>query len=135
MFIMCFALATAHTAEHSYGRQPDMEVAKVKGLSPPGLGHQCLTPYRSHRYRNNIRNAPNKNIKPNFVKEDTVQKGLRIATINVSSWSPKIITLMAKLAKEYDILLIQEHHKIQKGYENMTVYNCELRSCPTYSSD
>ena len=113
MFIMCFALATAHTAEHSYGRQPDMEVAKVKGLSPPGLGHQCLTSYRSHLYSNNIRSAPNKNIKANIVKEDTVQKRLRIATINVTSWSPKIVTCMSILAKEYDILLIQEHHKFR----------------------
>ena len=49
-----------------------------------------------------------------MVKEDTTQKGLRIVTINVASWSPKIVTYMTLLVKEYDILLIQEHHKIRE---------------------
>ena len=116
MFIICFALTTSHTAEHSYGRQPDSEVAKVKRLSPPGLGHECMPPCRSHLYNNSqkVRREPQKNTKANVVKEETTQNGLGIATINVASWSAKIITMVGTVSKEFDILLIQEHHKIRK---------------------
>ena len=42
------------------------------------------------------------------------QKGVKIATINVTSWSPKITLMIPKMFKEYDIILIQEHHKFRK---------------------
>ena len=113
MFIICFALATAHTAENSYGRQPDTEVAKVRGLAPPGLWHQCIKPYRSHLLKDGYRYEGTKNIEPNIIKVENPTAGLRIATINVTSWSPKIVTYMAKFAKEYDIIPIQEHHKMR----------------------
>ena len=62
MFRICFALTTAHTAEHSYGRQPEIEVAKVKGLSPRGLVHESMPPYRSHLYKNSQKFVKNRNI-------------------------------------------------------------------------
>ena len=72
-----------------------MEVAKVKGLSPPGLGHECMPPYRSRLYDKvqKARYEPYQNIKANVVKEETTQEGLRIATINITSWSAEIITM------------------------------------------
>ena len=92
-----------------------MEVAKVQGLSPPGLAHAALPPYKSHIYQNKQYIKPQSNVKTNIVKVDTdVKSGLRIVTINVTSWSPKIITMITKMAKEYDIILIQEHHKFRK---------------------
>ena len=45
MLLMCAVISTAHTGETTYGRQPHMEVAKVQGLSPPGLAHPALPPY------------------------------------------------------------------------------------------
>ena len=91
-----------------------MEVAKVKGLSPPGLAHEAMPPYKSHIYQNKHHIKPQSNVKTNIVKQDTDVKGLRIVTINVTSWSPKIITMINKMAKEYDTILIQEHHKFRK---------------------
>ena len=92
-----------------------METAKVQGLSPPGLAHAALPPYKSHVYQNKQYIRPQSNVKTNIVKVGTdVKSGLRIVTINVTSWSPKIITMITKMANEYDIILIQEHHKFRK---------------------
>ena len=99
MLLMCAVLSTAHTGETSYGRQPHMEVAKVKGLSPPGLTHEAMPPYKSHLYQDKQHIKPHSNVKTNIVKVDTDVKGLRIVTINVTSWSPKIITMISKMAK------------------------------------
>ena len=57
----------------------------------------------------NLRNS----VKLNKIKEEKTENGLKSITINVTSWSPKIKTYMIKLAKEYDIVLIQEHHKLR----------------------
>ena len=92
-----------------------MENAKVQGLSPPGLTHSALPPYKSHIFQNKQHVHPPSNVKENVVKEEgDTKRGLRIVTINVTSWSPKIITMITKMANEYDIILIQEHHKFRR---------------------
>ena len=73
-----------------------------------------LPPYKSHLCNDKLHKKPQSNVKTNIVKEETDKKGLKIATINVTSWSPKIISMISKMSKEYDIILIQEHHKFRK---------------------
>ena len=98
IFIIGLAIATAHTAEDSYGRQPHLEVTKVKGLSPPGLAHECLPSYSSNTYFKGVRTEPKQNTIANQIKEDKTLNGLRIATINVTSWSSKIIRMISHMA-------------------------------------
>ena len=108
----CIAMADGHG-----WRDRKSEVASIKTLSPPGLVNSYCPPYKSHLYKNNTQEKhikPESNVKVNTVKEETDIKGLRLVTINVTSWSPKIITMISKMSKEYDIILIQEHHKFRK---------------------
>ena len=105
MLLACISAAMAHWGERSYGREPYAEVAPIKGLSPPGLDNP---------YKHPVRHEPQQNIKANIVKEETTQHGLSVAAVNVTSWSPQIITMICKMAKDFDMLLIQEHHKIRK---------------------
>ena len=122
MILMGLALASAHTAEESYGRQPQLEVVKIKGLSPPGLTHASLPSYLSNNYSKGIRTEPEHHTITNHVQEDKTLKGLRIATINVTSWSPKIRKMITNMSGEFDIILIQEHHKLRRKDMNTGPY-------------
>ena len=106
ILLACICAAMAHSGERSYGRAPC--------LIPPGLDNPYMPSYKSHLYKHPVRNEPQQNIKANIVKEETTQQGLSVATISVTSWSPKIITMISKMAEDFDILLVHEHHKIRK---------------------
>ena len=118
----------AAMAECQLWRDRDTEVG-VFSVSPPGLVNPFTPPYKSQLYMdkkasaNNVKThivkegkriKPESNVKANIVKEVSTDKGLRICTINVTSWSPKIQTMITKMSNEYDIILIQEHHKFRR---------------------
>ena len=112
--VLCALVAMA---DGQIWRERHTEVAPIRTLSPPGLVNSYCPPYKSHLYNHKKLEKhvhPKNNVKANIVKEESDMKGLRIVTINVTSWSPKIQTMITKMAKEYDIILIQEHHKFRK---------------------
>ena len=99
-------------------------MTSIKVLGPPGLANPYLPSYKSSIYdkQTKVRTERKHNVYVNKPKEDITQHGLRVATINVTSWSPKIITMISKMAKKIDTLLIQEHHKIRKRDMKMGPY-------------
>ena len=116
IFFACFFVAMANSGEDTYGRLREAEVTSIKVLGPPGLANPYLPSYKCNIYnkQTRVRTEPKHNLYANKPKEDTTQHGLRIATINVIPWSTKIITMITKMSEEFEILLIQEHHKIRK---------------------
>ena len=130
VMVLSAMLASSHG--DSYGRRPAEEVVKAH-IGPPGLANSIFPPYASNTYHKGVRNELTSHTYHNQTKivgekhtkeqalaksaekaQESPKKGLKIATINVTSWSPKIVRLMSFLAATDDILLIQEHHKIRR---------------------
>ena len=103
-------LASSHGGINTYGRMPEQEVCKFR-LGPPGLSNPYMPSYESNTFTKGVRHELAHHTYATPLKEDTTLNGLRIATINVTSWSPKIQRMITYMSGEFDILLIQEHHK------------------------
>ena len=110
MLLACAMLANRH-GEMSHGY--DEKACHFK-LGPPGLPNPHMPSYDSNLYAKSVRDELTHHTYEKPIKEDTTLSGLRIATINVTSWSPKIQRMIVHMYSEFDILLIQEHHKRRK---------------------
>ena len=94
--VLCALVAMA---DGQIWRERHTEVAPLRTLSPPGFVNSYCPPFKSHLYKSNKHEKhvkPESNVKINIVKEESDNKGLRILTINVTSWSPKIQKMITK---------------------------------------
>ena len=114
MLLVWAMVASGHSGVQTYGRQPENEVIHKMRLGPPGLMNPYMPSYESNTYKDGVRNELTNHTYAHQIKEDKTLNGLRIATINVTSWSPKILRMIAYMSGEFDILLIQEHHKLRR---------------------
>ena len=104
------------------GDNPTLRWSRLKGCHRPDWHIQACISYTSNMYSNGVRTEPEQHTIVNQVREDKTLKGLRIATINVTSWSPKIRRMVTNMSGEFDILLIQEHHKLRRKDMNTGPY-------------
>ena len=132
VLLACVMLASGH-GEMSQGT---IDKACHFTLSPPGLVNTHMPSYDSNIFSKGVRKELTHHTIENPVKEDTTLAGRKIATINVTSWSNKIQRMITHMHSEFDILLIQEHHKFRKKrHENRTTCTCCIRACPKNCSN
>ena len=109
ILLLCVLLASGHGELNQRG----VEKASFFTLGPPGLTNPHMPSYKSLIFdKKQVQTELTQHTVKNPIKEDITLKGLRIATINVTTWSKKIQRMITYMYAEYDILLIQEHHKI-----------------------
>ena len=97
----------------NYGKITE-EKACSFNLGPTGLTNPHMPTYHSN-FPKGVRKELTHHKHENPIKEDITLNGLKIATINVTSWSSKIRRMIAHMYSEFDIILIQEHHKFSKN--------------------